>query len=475
MTSFGIDFGTTNSAGIMLQHENMFRLGDSAGRPLPSIVAIDKATGKLTAGREVWDTREECIQSGQKIIVQSVKRYLETGESWHTQAGVVTAEDVATKIFQEIGTQLTKRNAPPMERAAVTIPIGFPAAARAALRRAASKAGIEVTAFVHEPTAALVRFYPQVRHHRYVAVFDWGGGTLDISIMRLVHRRVHEIATHGLARAGDHIDETMARAIHECEMEKRGLALAFEEMSTKDKDMLRTRCEVAKCEMATRLETEILLFYAGKELDFRVTREWFERLVSPFVEEGIEQLVETIRQARINYEDIGALIVIGGTSNLRLLGERLINDPRFSTAMETSESPEWDVAHGAAIVDQLPGGYEISDSVGVVLSDGHFHPIVLPGERVYKEPRTVSLALVEDVAEANIVLAKSRSDVPDRHELALQFSVPVGGFDGERISLTYSITPDLVLQMKAQSNTRGDAGEIRRQYEELRFAYHIEG
>jgi molecular chaperone DnaK len=475
MAFFGIDFGTTNSCGVMLQHQQDFELGDNAGRPLPSIVAIDKATGRLTAGRHVWNTREERLQAGQEIVVNSVKRDLGRGTEWHTAAGVITAEDVTAEIFAEISKQVTRRNAPTMNRAAVTIPVGFSATSRAALRRAARKAGIEVSSFVHEPTAALMRFYQQVRHHSHVVVFDWGGGTLDISVMRLVQQNITEIATNGLPRAGDDIDDAMARAIHEFEMTKRGVSGTFEEMPTKAKDLLRTRCEVAKCEMTTRSETEILLYdYAGKELDFKVTREWFEHLVEPFVDQAIQQLKDAVHQARISVEDIGALVVIGGTSNLRLLKEKLLNNPDLATVLEYSNRPEWAVAHGAAVVDSLPGGYEIADSIGIVLSDAQMFPLISPGERAYPEARSVSLALVEDVMEANIVLAKCRPDSPGNLELALYFNVPVGGFDKERIALTYAITPDLVLEVTAQSGTRGDRDKARHQYEGLRFAYHIE-
>ena len=473
MVSFGIDFGTTNSAGVMLQQGQVFRLGDDAGRPLPSIVSIDKAHGALTAGREVWDTQEERLQSGREIIVRSVKGGLGHGQYWQTAVGIVTAEDVAAKIFEEISRQVVKRNAPPLERAAVTIPIGFSASARAALRRAARKAGIEISTFVHEPTAALAKFYKNVRHHRHVAIFDWGGGTLDISVMRLVQHRVYEIATKGLPKAGDQIDEAMARAIHEHEMTKRGTPLSFDEVSTRDKDMLRTRCELAKCQMSACSETELLLWYAGKQLDFIVTKSWFEHLIAPFVDDAVHQLVQAISEARVNYEDIGALIIIGGTSNLLLLKERLSNDPRFSTALEYSDSPEWDVAHGAAVVNHLSGGYEVSDSVGLVLCDGQIHTLVSPGEKAYAKPRTVSLALAEDVGEANIVLTKNANG-NGSGDIVMQFSVPAGGFDGERIALSYSITPDLVLDVTAQASTRAAEDSVRHQYEGLRFAYHVE-
>src|SRR5581483_9057385 len=139
---------------------------------------------------------------------------------------------------------------------------------------------------------------------------------------------------------GDEIDEAMARAIHEHEMSKRGTPLSFEEVSTKDRDMLRTLCAVAKCQMSKSPESQVLLQeYGGKQLDFVVTKQWFDRLVSPVVDQAIDTLAQATQEARVSYEDIGALVVIGGTSNLLSLRERLLSDARFSTAIEYSDSP----------------------------------------------------------------------------------------------------------------------------------------
>jgi len=475
--SYGIDFGTTNSAGVMLQEDQVYELGDSTGRPLPSIVAIDKATGRMSAGREVWDTREERAKSGREFVVQSVKRYLGKDYRWHTNAGVFTPEDVAAKIFEQVGEQVRLRKAPAMTRAAVTIPVGFPANARAALRRAARSAGIDVSTFIHEPTAALVRYLRKVRNHQYVAVFDWGGGTLDISVLKLRDNRVFELATRGVAQAGDDIDSALARAVHTREFKKRDDARSFDNLATRDQDQLRTRCEVAKCEMSARDETEILVqSYGGEDpLDFRVTRQFFDGLVGPFVDRAIELLAEAVMAANISFEGLDGLLVIGGTSNLQLLREKLFNDDRFNSALESSEAPEWDVALGAAVVDRMPSGYEIVESVGLVLCDETFHPLVHPGEKAYTEEKTIAVSLVEDVPQANIVLAKADSPTGSGpRKRAFQFQVPTAGFDGERIELAYAISEDLTFRVKARSETRGQSYEVSHEYEDLRFAYHID-
>ena len=195
--------------------------------------------------------------------------------------------------------------------------------------------------------------------------------------------------------------------------------------------------------------------YGGDGLEFAVSQSWFENLVAPFVDRAIRLLKAALHEALLNQQDVGAIIVIGGTSHLKLLHQRLLTEESWKDVVEFSQTPEWDVAHGAAVVSSLPGGYELADSVGLILSDERFHPLVSPGDRAFKGERSISLALVEDVSEANVVIAKQSSNRTETHDPVLQFSVPVGGFDGERVFIDYSITPDLILNIKGRSSTRG--------------------
>jgi molecular chaperone DnaK len=123
----------------------------------------------------------------------------------------------------------------------------------------------------------------------------------------------------------------------------------------------------------------------------------------------------------------------------------------------------------------MPTGYEIAESVGLVLSDETFLPLVKSGEKASSQEKIVSVALVEDVLQANIVLAKCDSPTGSGpRKRAFQFQVPTAGFDGEKIDLAYLISEDLTFRVKARSETRGQSYEVAHEYEDLRFAYHIE-
>ena len=241
-------------------------------------MAIDRATGRAISGRTVWERRQELSQRGQHYIIQSIKRVLgKSHEVWPTEERLWTPEDVAGEILSQLSERAHRLGTSHISQAAVTIPVDFPAAARKALRRAATKAGIEISTFIKEPTAALIRHLPRAKHLHYVGVFDWGGGTLDISILEISNNRVFERATSGVNSAGDDIDRDLAKAVHARVMDQRGDSKAFEEMSPQDRDQLQTRCEIAKCLLSSRPSTWVLMqSYDGQELAIEIDQNWFE-------------------------------------------------------------------------------------------------------------------------------------------------------------------------------------------------------
>lgn len=472
---FGIDFGTTNSTAVKLTGAEIQKYGDEAGQPLPSVVALDCATGEASCGRELWQRREEYRRTGNYHVVESIKAYLGTDERWPTEARIWTPEDVASVILKQLSDRAEKLGVEPISRAVIAIPVDYPAEARRVLRRAASKAGIEVITFVTESTAALVRHFTSLQHCRYVAVFDWGGGTLDISVLEIRDGRVQELATEGMDIAGDVIDDDLAQAVHTIAMEQRRESAPFSGMPSVDRDNLRTKCELAKRQFSRQPKADILLSsYGGRPLSVSVERSWFESVISTHVDLAKEALVKAVQKAGLSFDALNRLLVIGGSSQLRLLHEKLRKDARFAAAFQSSSDAEWDVAAGAALVARSPGKYEIAESIGIILSDNSFYEIIREGEKASTDTRTISLALIEDAKQANIIVARHvngrRRLITPEH--ILEFGVDTHGFDLECIDLSYQIDSDLVLELKANSRARANR-EITRQYGRLRFTYQV--
>src|ERR1700723_3076264 len=404
---FGIDFGTTNSTAMKLMAGEFHKYGDEAGQPLPSVVALDRATGEASCGRDVWRNREEYRTAGAVYVIESIKLHMGSDLRWPTEVGVWTPEDVAAVVLKQLSARAKHLGLEGIEEAVISIPVDYPAESRRALRRAAVKAGIQIKTFITESTAALVRHFGRLQHCRYVAVFDWGGGTLDISVLEIRDGRVFELSTEGMDIAGDAIDKDFAQAIHARVMEERREKLPFLSMPSVDQDNLRTKCELAKWQFSKLPVTDILLSaYGGLPLSISVQRDWFESLISPHVDLAIELLTRAIQKAGVSFDAINRLLVIGGSSQLRLLHDKLRNDQRFAASFQSSSDAEWDCAAGAAIIARAPGSHETAESIGILLSDNSFYELIREGEVVLSDVRSVSLSLVEDSEQANLILAQ---------------------------------------------------------------------
>ena len=212
--------------------------------------------------------------------------------------------------------------------------------------------------------------------------------------------------------------------------------------------------------------------YAGRPANVMLTRKSTAGVLGPFVDRAINLLASTVAQAGLNIDSLDDIIVIGGSSQLWLLDERLAADPRFTGRYRLAANPEWDVAHGAAILEQSPGNYELAETLGLHLCDGSHFELVRRGQALDTTPRSLSLALVEDSREANLIIDRW-TDLGAPPTNALHFSVPTLGFLDDEIRLSYELTKDLTFRVSAHSRSRGPAKTEIREFSNLRFGYHL--
>jgi len=470
---FGIDFGTTNSGAFELNSRQFY--GDEEARPLPSIIVIDKATNRVFGGRKAWNDRLSLIEKGNYHVIPSVKALLETDQEWSGDQKRWTVPDVAAEVLRQLNerTQIAGGIAGGITEATFSIPIDMPPKARRNLREAARRAGIQVTGFVKESTAAVIRYWERMKNCRYVVIFDWGGGTLDISVLELKGHHINELVTRGSPIAGNRIDEDLARFVHRSIMKQRNSSRVLEELPAPQQDDLRFRCENAKCLLATSQESKFTLYnYDGAGEEFLLTRANCRPVIEPHVKSALDLLAAAISKARLSVDAIDEIIILGGCSQLWLFREQLRNDSRFRSPY-LAENPEWDVAHGAAVLQKSPGCFALGESLALELSDGTRFELVCPGDRAGSTKRSVSLALVEDARAANIIIQRQINQIAEP-ETALQFSIPTQGFDLEEIRLDYLLTEDLTFHIAGQSLAKNEATSVERETGELRFMYAID-
>ena len=471
MNHFGIDFGTTNSGAFEFNTKQSY--GDKEARPLPSIVVIDKATDNAFGGREAWQGRLALTEMGNCHVISSIKTLLESDREWFSAKKRWTVPDVAAVVLAQLNERA--QTAGGITEATFSIPVGMSPKARRALREAARMSGIKVKGFVKESTAALIRHWEKVKYCRHVVVFDWGGGTLDISTLELQGQSIHELAARGAPIAGDWLDQDLARFVHTSIMKRRGGSKAMEQVPESNQDDLRYRCELAKCSLADSPETQVSLFnYDGESETVELTRALCEPIAESYVRTALDLMESCIVDARLSLDAVDEIIIIGGCSRLWLFREMLHDDLRFRGRYTLAEDPEWDVAHGAAMIEAHPGCFVLGESLGLQLSDGSRLELASSGERSGSAKKSVSLALVEDSKAANIIIDRRIDEYAER-QTALQFSVPTQGFDLEDVRLDYSLTEDLTFHVSGCSAARNNASRVERETGELRFKYSLDG
>ncbi len=486
--AFGIDFGTTHSAITYTATNRVSRLIASSGnRPYPSLVAINRVTGEVLCGESARAHRESLADTDYEVI-RSVKRLLGTPTAWKIAGEIWTPTRVAGELFTKLREHaesrgdLTDKHA--LRQAVVSIPVNFAAAKRQQLREAAESAGITITDFVSEPTAAFIRCSRELTGCRLVAVFDWGGGTLDVSILRINGQQIEELATEGLPQAGDSVDDMLAEWVHH---EAFPHGPQFADVPPADRDDLVTACELAKINLnppshRKRPQAEALLLrrgvYNGRASSgLRLEASVLDRLIGPLVNDAVAVLDLAMKRARVDDRDLDQLLLVGGSSQLAALRERL--EARFGAKVYSPENEAWAASQGASILArQGPGCYRVMQRVCLVQSDGTALDLVKSGEHVGGQPRFFALSLVEDTPAAMLVFAEpAHPHGPETENGSLRtidcLSVPAGQFPYHHIELWSQLTRDLTLRVVGRASNSTMDGVRAWEYGHLRFTYDM--
>ena len=311
---FGIDFGTTNSAAVSFTGTDLLSVkeidcGDYEGRPFPSLVAINVKNGSVITGREARERKNELSSeykffSSIKSIIGSDVPYEIAGKKWKPV-------DIAAEILKGLKRNVSENKGLKCDEAIVAVPIGFTADKKKNLREAAKKAGINVKMFISEPTAAFCSNYMNLKGNKYVAVFDWGGGTLDIAMLKVEDGKVYEMATDGMSVAGDDIDKLIADKIHARIAEEKGIRKELSELDDITKDTLLMRCERAKCSFSDGDEVATIRINRYDEVGTvrqSIEYDFFAELISPIVADAIRLLEGVIRKAGLTTANVDKIL-----------------------------------------------------------------------------------------------------------------------------------------------------------------------
>lgn len=473
---FGIDFGTTNSATVsIIEGKRVSHYGDEHGNPFPSLIVIDSYTGETYCGRTAWERRRQLSQSCE--VISSVKSYLGTDKVWTIAGQNWTPEMVTAQVFKGLKKQVEEKSdfKLKLEEAVISVPVGFSPRKRQALRKAANMAGIEVNSFISESTAAFFKYYQSLKKYSKLAIFDWGGGTLDISIIENKKGKIDELAVNGLQLGGDDIDLKLAKWMHAKIMEEKDLNIPFDEMPEKSKDIMFVKAEIAKRNLSESDSVSIAINKYG-DIEFaraHIDIDNFSELIEPEVNKALVTLEEAVKKANLSFNEIECILMVGGSSNLRPLLE-MVEERWGDHNIEFPQGAEWNIAEGAAMLSLKPGCFKLNQDIGVMLSDGSFFPIMKKDSIVPFNQNDFNFSIVEDTRDARFIFSDNEfSRNQNSINILGYLSVPTYGFFKEQLKLTADINDDLVFHAEVKSSRKPEQYKKVWEYTGLKFYYEL--
>lgn len=372
----GIDLGTTFSlVAVMEGGEPKVIPGADGQRLCPSVVAVTK-TGERLVG---WPAKRQAVLNPENTIY-SIKRFM--GRNWNEPAGreLPVAEDakrvtykvtrapngdvrvvmggreysppeISAMILQKLKQDAEAYLGEPVTEAVITVPAYFNDAQRQATKDAGEIAGLKVLRIINEPTASALAYGLEKRKEGYIAVYDLGGGTFDISILEIGEGTFHVKATAGNTHlGGDDIDQRIVDWLIEQFKRDTGIDLRQDRMALQ---RLREAAEKAKIELSTQYQTEINLPFitadatGPKHLNYTLTRAKLEQMVMDLIEMTLEPCRQALADAKLHPSQIDEVILVGGQTRMPLVQQKVRE--LFGKEPSKGINPDEAVALGAAI------------------------------------------------------------------------------------------------------------------------------
>jgi len=504
--AFGIDFGTTNSiaATVSSLGEIVALTDQTTDRPHPSVIWYRGSD--VVVGREARQNMDITDSGAPPGFVRSPKMSLRRDGPIFVDGRPVEPTDAVAEVLKHLKDDASIAREPSYDlaRAVFTIPVDFGGPERRALRQAARKAGIGVVQFVHEPVAALyahLRAQPDLSRElarlegRSILVFDWGGGTLDLTLCRISGGAIMQVRNLGDNEVGgDKFDERLRNHLREKHASAHGLddITALEQPGIAAK--LLHQCEILKIHLSDpKVDTEDVIVRnylkvegPGKNLLASVTRAELEDLSSGIVARGLARIDEILEQAQLTYQDIELCLATGGMVNMPAIQDGLTE--RFVGRVPRLENGDRIIAEGAAWIANDGLRLKLSKPIEILVADtsgrGTYHSLVDAGWTLPIENETQNVANTrlfcvdprEGVAVVEVAkpvkLGKTSPDDP-RHSLCV-VKVEVDANAQpllERIECSLQIDHDYVARISLKSTGRG--AESAEEFHDLEFGLSL--
>jgi molecular chaperone DnaK len=378
----GIDLGTTNSCMAIMEGGESKVINNAEGnRTTPSIVAFSKDNERivgLPAKRQAITNPKNTFFSVKSLIgrlKKEIKRHLPYELAERKGGGVVVKgpdkdyapAEISAIVLQKIKADAEAYLGESVTKAVITVPAYFNDSQRKATKDAGEIAGLEVLRIINEPTAAALAYGLDKKNDEKVAVFDFGGGTFDISILEISDGVFEVLSTNGDTQlGGDDVDDVVMNWLVDEFQKENGMDISKDQMALQ---RLKEAAEKAKVELSSTTSTDINLPYltadssGPKHLNVTLTRSKFESMIDSMVKRTLEPCKKALKDADLSISEINEVILVGGSTRIPAVQEAV--KVFFGREPHKGVNPDEVVAIGASI----QAGVLAGDVKDIVLLD----------------------------------------------------------------------------------------------------------
>ena len=487
----GIDLGTTNSLVAYMQGETPAVIpGEDGSNLVPSVVALDENNQPIignSARRHLIETPERAVYSVKRLMGRGVEDIegelklfpfrladdIQPGEVLRIQLGSrsFTPPEISAFILRQLKRNAERFFGEPVAKAVITVPAYFNDAQRQATKDAGRIAGLDVLRLVNEPTAASLAYGLDKKKNGIVAVFDLGGGTFDISILKLHDGIFEVIATNGDTHlGGDDIDNLL-------------ITIALDDIRGDMSIDLRRNAEAVQAIRKAVIDAKIALssqesfkldleLPGGRSYQREITRAQFEQLAQPVIDRTVGPTKQALKDAGLKPEQIDEVVLVGGSTRIPRV-RQLVQD-LFKRVPHTDLNPDEVVALGAAVqANILAGGSEATKelllldvtplSLGIEVAGGVTDKIILRNSTIPASATQHYTTQVDGQTNVAIhVLQGERELAKDCRSLA-RFdlkAIPPMPAGMPRIEVKFLIDANGILHVSAREQRSGKEAEI---------------
>jgi molecular chaperone DnaK len=489
----GIDLGTTNSCVAVMEGGAPQVIPNQEGaRTTPSIVGFtakgERLVGQI-AKRQALTNPKNTVFAVKRLIgrkfnsaeVEQSRRFMPYGLTESPNGDVhIQIEDkiysppeISAFVLQKLKAAAEDYLGEPVDEAIITVPAYFNDPQRQATKDAGLIAGLKVLRIINEPTAAALAYGLKNARGQFVAVYDLGGGTFDISILEMAEGLFQVRATGGdTFLGGEDFDQRIIDWLIEEFLRDTGIDLHQDRMALQ---RLKEAAEKAKCELSTAQQTEIVLPFISadasgpKHLNTVLTRQKYEALTDDLLERTIEPCRRCLTDAGLKPDQIDEVLLVGGQTRAPKVSE--IVRKVFGSEPNRAVNPDEGIAMGAAIQTGIIAG-EVKELVlldvtphtlGIETKDGTFTPLIERNSTIPTRKSRIFTTVADNQTKVEVHVLQGESDMAAYNKSLAKFeltNIPPAPKGVPQIEVSFEIDVNGIMSVGAQDQATGRSQSI---------------